>query len=127
LLGISLGLKRIHRLGRSWIEIQPRKWGTHGDVKPANILWYPGPDGGDLGRLAICDFGFTRFHEEESRSAAQACGMTVTYRAPEAGTGPSCRASDMWSLGCVILEFLTWYLLGPEQVESFTTLRVEED
>jgi hypothetical protein len=33
------------------------------------------------------------------------------------------RSFDIWSLGCVYLEFVTWFLGGPELGHEFTQLR----
>lgn len=36
------------------------------------------------------------------------------------------RPFDIWSLGCLYLEFITWMLLGAEGLEKFTQARMEE-
>jgi hypothetical protein len=34
---------------------------------------------------------------------------------------------DIWSLGCVFLEFSVWYLQGHDDVEAFSLEREDED
>lgn len=54
--------------------------------------------------------------------------MTPSYRAPEGdledGVGPS---SDIWSLGCIFLEFVTWLLGGRELLSEFYEKRLAFD
>ncbi|KAH8805503.1 kinase-like domain-containing protein [Xylogone sp. PMI_703] len=102
-------------------------YGRHGDVKADNVLYFEKED-----KLVISDFGLGRLHTKISRSNQdpKALDKTATYRAPEFDTigGKISRASDIFSLGCMFLEFLTWYLLGWEDVsESFSRHRMEKD
>lgn len=56
--------------------------------------------------------------------------MTATYRAPEFDLpfGKISRVSDIFSLGCVFLEFVTWQLEGYTSVhDSFPDARLEMD
>ncbi|KAH8767564.1 kinase-like domain-containing protein, partial [Hyaloscypha finlandica] len=106
-------------------------YGRHGDLKPENILWFKDQESGDSeattnGRLAIADFGLTRFHKEESRSNVDPASIagSPTYRPPECDLRlPVSRAYDIWSLGCVYLEFITWYIHGWQGVENFERAR----
>lgn len=128
LLGLAGALQRIHRNGSN--DLETTVWGIHGDIKPENILWYKdNADPGNPGKFVICDFGFTRFHGKASRSNANSEGLDVTYRAPEQrAIRQISRAYDMWSFGCVLLEFVTWYLAGHRHVEhTFCQWRVEDD
>lgn len=99
-------------------------FGVHGDIKPPNILWFPGhsSDPNDLGTLKITDFGIAEFTRDGTSSLG---GGSPPYRAPEvdipgAVLGP---AYDIWALGCVYLEFVTWYLQGWKGVECFELKR----
>ena len=50
----------------------------------------------------------------------------LTYRAPEDDLtdGPSCSlSSGIFSMGCVFLEYVTWFLTGKEGVEEFSSAR----
>jgi serine/threonine protein kinase len=111
-------------------------FGRHGDIKPENILWFPDEMGRQssmekyVGVLRISDFGLTRFHKEKSRSriATAQIGVSLTYRAPETDLHTVIsRAYDIWSLGCVYLEFLTWLVLGWTGVADFGYQRMNEN
>lgn len=104
------------------------KFGIHGNLKPQNILWF-GETGNinSPGILQIAGFTQTRFHRLQSRSRIDPRAMyaSPTYSAPEAMLGnPVSRAYDIWSLGCVFLEFITWLLKGSEGIYSFATARL---
>ncbi|KUJ07851.1 kinase-like protein [Mollisia scopiformis] len=126
-LGVAEGLRKIHRTGSEDPNSDHHDWGIHGDIKPENILLFDDSED-TLGILAICDFGFTRFHSRETRSNAKPEGCTGTYRAPEYDMkrGIS-RLYDMWTLGCLYLEFITWYLTGYEGVDRFSVERKRAD
>lgn len=51
--------------------------------------------------------------------------ITVTYRPPEYDTKlrPVSRSWDVWGLGCTYLEFVTWFLLGPNGLTEFAKRR----
>ncbi|KAL0931253.1 protein kinase-like (PK-like) protein [Colletotrichum truncatum] len=122
-LGLAEGLRSIHKSRSDPM----RQWGIHGDIKPQNILWFNDPEDKG-GKLVISDFGLTRFHGEETRSNALPPGKDPTYQAPEYGfhNGIS-RAADIWALGCVYLEFVTWYLIGFEGLENSIQRRIQDD
>lgn len=146
-LGIADGLQRIH-LYRSTLKegdldrqrSLSKNKGTHGDVKAENILFFDPPEQGHvLGtkHLVVSDFGLTRFREQTQPSDPN--GWSRTYRAPELDMelGTS-RKYDIWSLGCLFLEFITWFLRGidatrprsdPERktATDFQSVRVESD
>ncbi|KAK3378013.1 kinase-like domain-containing protein [Podospora didyma] len=102
--------------------------GRHGDIKPENILWFEKTEEGD-DHLVISDFGLARFHRLRSRSKGEMAGFSPTYKAPEGEIpGPVSPRYDMWSLGCVLLEFLTWYMLGFEAVKiTFSDNRIGDE
>jgi serine/threonine protein kinase len=102
-------------------------YGRHGDVKAENVLYFEKEN-----ILVMADFGLGRLHTKISRSNQdpKSLEMTATYRAPEFDTsqGKISRACDIFSLGCVFLEFVTWFLLGWDSVsEEFPTYREEKD
>jgi serine/threonine protein kinase len=102
-------------------------YGRHGDVKAENVLYFETQD-----ILVMADFGLGRLHSKISRSNQdpKALEKTATYRAPEFDTsqGKISRACDIFSLGCMFLEFVTWYLLGWESVfEEFPNYRLDKD
>lgn len=137
--GIANGLRQIHchqtteyRTGRLNDGSGDRIFGRHGDIKPDNILLFCGkekkdPSSYDRGTLVIADFGLTRFHSDHTRTyfPKRTIPATPTYRPPECdmdGCAIS-RSFDIWSYGCVLLEFITWYLGGWELVRKFVQKR----
>ncbi|OHF04102.1 protein kinase domain-containing protein [Colletotrichum orchidophilum] len=128
--GIANAIKRIHGLATWQKEERPpnpnseeasvKDWGRHGDIKPTNILWFL-THGKDRDHLVVADLGLTRYHSSLTKSRVMRVdGYTGTYRAPEIDLGnPISSKYDIWSLGCVFLEFCIWYLLGYEDVENF--------
>lgn len=115
--GLTQGLLRIHqyRTPKSSSN-QKRLLGRHGDIKPQNILWFKDPStAGD--RLVLSDFTLVRFHAEGSNKETTMAriGGTVTYRAPEVVVMSGKHVSqkyDVWSLGCVFLDFISCHLVG---------------
>lgn len=102
-------------------------YGRHGDVKAENVLYFQAD-----GALVLSDFGLGRLHTKYSRSNSnpKALEKSATYRAPEFDLvdGRISRASDVFSLGCMFLEFVTWYLMGYDAVyDAFPDYRMEED
>lgn len=97
-------------------------YGRHGDLKPENILWFKR---GGRGLLAISDMGLTEVHRDVSRSNIRGGGLPVTpaYRAPECDMsgrdGHVSRSFDIWTLGCVFLEYIIWILEGKDAVKEF--------
>jgi serine/threonine protein kinase len=140
-LGLAEALQCIHlsRVDSSNTQnldpnFRHKKHGRHGDLKPENILFFPAPqtDAGDepIGVLKISDFGFADFHKTASldvKSNAAIGGLTPTYRAPEFDTTHKVSpAYDIWGFGCVLLEFVVWYLRGWQGVEMFSRKRAAD-
>jgi len=103
-------------------------FGRHGDIKPENILWFQDSrvTADKSGVLQIADFGLGRFHGRDSRSKVPPDGIlsSPTYEPPECKLGlPVSRAYDIWSLGCLYLEFITWLLKGSSEIDGFSNFR----
>jgi len=137
ILGLAKGLKDIHNCILDQARWPPsmrpseanRKYGVHGDIKPANILWFRDhmldePTTG-LGLLQITDFGFSDFKDSAVSEAAPAKGLTPQYRPPEYEENDRkiSAKSDIWAFACVLIEFLTWYLKGLPGLEKFEAAR----
>ncbi|KLU85101.1 serine/threonine protein kinase [Magnaporthiopsis poae ATCC 64411] len=113
-----------------------KKFGRHGDLKPENILWFPpgkqtaGYDK-KIGILQVSDLGLSDFHGRCSTSnlPAHMFPMSGTYQAPECLTYNRLgRPYDLWTLGCVYIEFVSWFLLGHERTKSdFSQKRLDDD
>lgn len=100
--------------------------GRHGDIKPQNILWFK-QDYNRYGHgvLKISDFGLTTFHSALTTKVGNVVPVTLSYAAPERVIDSDLsRPFDIWSLGCVYLEFITWLLLGPKEVKEFKQKRL---
>jgi serine/threonine protein kinase len=107
-------------------------YGRHGDIKPENILWseedIKDEDGdyNEQGLLLIADFGLMDFHGKQTRSAIdpETINGSPTYEPPERRLRVKIsRAYDIWSLGCVYLEFVTWLVTGWDELAKFPDLR----
>ena len=108
------------------------KYGRHGDLNPANILWYNNGSTDDStlsGTLKITDFGQAEFNSSLSRTKQQKVAITVTYRPPECDLDPEIirQTYDIWCMGCVFLEMVTWLLGGHALVADFRDARCSYD
>lgn len=113
---------------RHAVNFGEERFGRHGDLKPENILWVESVPG-SLGILQIADLGLGTFHTLDSRSnvEAKSVGGSPTYVPPECALDlPISRAYDIWSLGCVFLEFIIWLLEGSEGLEKFANDRLSK-
>ncbi|CAO2653752.1 Nn.00g031630.m01.CDS01 [Neocucurbitaria sp. VM-36] len=96
----------------------------HGDLKPENILRFLNDEPG-LGTLKIADMGLAKQHIVETVNRTHLTSTrygTIRYEAPEAVTairGGRSRLYDVWSIGCITLEFVIWILYGNDQLNNF--------
>ncbi|KAG8161859.1 hypothetical protein KVR01_008846 [Diaporthe batatas] len=100
----------------------------HGDLKPGNILHFPAKED-PYGVLKIADFGISRVHNVATlqRKGVETTtrATTPSYEAPEALSRgiPRSRKYDIWSLGCIYLEFTIWFMRDWRAVENFSLAR----
>jgi serine/threonine protein kinase len=112
------------------------QYGRHGDINPGNILWFKDSDSvpGELkGTMKLADFGQAELNSLKSRTSPRNVAHTLTYRPPECDRIPGYEALpirqtyDMWCLGCVFLEFVTWMLGGEALLNDFSNMRLLPD
>jgi len=101
----------------------------HGDLKPDNILHFTDPSGQD-DNFVIADLGISSHHHlatgHWSRTPTNMKSTTLAYEAPEVVTArhlPRSRKYDVWSMGCIILEYIVWLLWDTEAVDAFADAR----
>jgi len=107
----------------------------HGDIKPQNILHFTKADShghAGFGTLVLADVGVSKYHESATNlrnAGTDTAEVTILYEAPEAeydrkNNNPRSRRYDMWSTGCMLVEFVVWLLYGFEAVETFRSRRI---
>ena len=135
--GLTKGLMCVHNERTETIksfDIHKRAnsntlYGRHGDINASNFLWFPSEP--PPGILSLSDFGLGRLHREVSRSIQdpQSLKRTETYRAPEFDLEEKSisRISDIFSLGCVFLEYVIWFFRGFKGIKKCSKDRLELD
>ncbi|KAM0398835.1 hypothetical protein ACHAPZ_007800, partial [Fusarium culmorum] len=98
------------------------KYGRHGDIKCDNILCFKNSETTD-DVLVISDFGLSKLNSDKSRSNIPNATVPPVpgYRPPECDIegGKVSRAFDVWTIGCLFLELITWFLGGPSYIKRF--------
>ena len=114
---LASALDSLHNFHLKVDGLELLRIGYHHDLKPQNILVQ-----GQT--FQIADFGLARFKELDESSKTDWKMGTRTYGPPESGEGSrNGRAHDMWSMGCILSELVTFCILGPEGVEDFAQKR----
>jgi len=121
--GIVSALTVIHNVGSAYNP--SRNLGRHGDLKADNILCFQSSTG-PYGTLVLSDFGLSSLRKQttELREATRDKIMAFTpgYRPPECDMEHNIarsRRSDIWSLGCLLLEMACWILKGRNGLADF--------
>lgn len=118
LVGLADGIEKLYH--------QPQIGSCrHEDLKPKNTLCFKHGSNGDSPvpaiRLVITDVGLAKSHSERtgSRRSTNTKAATKRYAGPEVEVNPGqplSRRFDVWSLGCVFLEFAIWILYGGDEL-----------
>ncbi|KAK2609575.1 hypothetical protein N8I77_003071 [Diaporthe amygdali] len=129
-LGIAEALVATHNLADGHLERTNAL--LHADIKPENILCFRDSGSNQLGIpvvLKLADFGEARRFEPNKALKASQVAHVKTYRPPEHCPGSLITLKyDVWCLGCLFLDFVTWAILGQDGIDSFRRKReVEED
>ena len=114
--GIASGIHELHQHNY-----------RHGDLKPQNILWFRDGESAAVQRLVIADVGLAKVHEQLTqfrRGVTDTDAISVTYAPPEVQINverdkPTSRLFDIWSIGCIFLEFVIWLAEGKEELDAF--------
>ncbi|KAM6506304.1 hypothetical protein FSOLCH5_013294 [Fusarium solani] len=97
----------------------------HGDLKPDNILLFRDATSTWLGTLKIADLGLAKQHAfatSQREDPTRQKYSTSHYEAPEViikRHEPRSRLYDIWSMGCIIFEFVIWLLYGYPGLQNF--------
>ncbi|KAL2689170.1 hypothetical protein Neosp_003222 [[Neocosmospora] mangrovei] len=106
-------------------QLHDKKICRHGDLKPENILCFSqdNNDGSSSPgvRMVITDVGLARDHIERTqfRTSTNTRVSTKRYSGPEMDVAPKAplsRRFDIWSMGCILLEFVVWMLYGGKEL-----------
>ncbi|KAM7212506.1 Protein kinase-like domain containing protein [Rhypophila decipiens] len=133
MLGIASGIQDLHE------GFPGETHCRHGDLKPRNIFHFRGSTSITtdlpLGQLVIADLGISRIHDKPTFKRNELTGTKATtpaYEPPEAlriirrnSRKPWSRRYDMWSLGCIFLEFAIWLFHDLDGLEGFGEQRGE--
>lgn len=100
----------------------------HGDLKPENILIFDYKDHRFPGVWKMADLGLARYHTTATGDrvyvTSNSGAGTISYQPPEsirAKAAATSRLYDIWSMGCILLQLMTWLLYGIEKIDELTT------
>jgi serine/threonine protein kinase len=120
--GLACGLRYLHDVLDN--EMGQEISVLHGDFKPQNILVYR--DKPFIWKIS--DYGYSKTKpREQGQDDTTAAVREGTFVSPEAHSGRNITvASDLWGMGCVLIEVITYTVGGPDLVQAFRELRNQE-
>lgn len=130
IFGIAAALQCVHNDRVAYRGPSPAKkhfkiYGRHGNLGPSNIL-YSKNQNGEI-KLLLADLEQAQLHRDISQTSTNSDSVphTKTFGAPEAELegGEISWATDIFTLGCIVLEHITWYLVGWEALDQFSDRR----
>lgn len=123
LVGLAHALKKLHAFSHGSAASY-----RHGDLKPENILVFDYKERGFPGIWKMADLGLARYHfaatGERKATTSNSGAGTISYQPPEsihAKAAATSRLYDIWSMGCIILQMMTWLLYGTRKLDELTT------
>ncbi|KAF5497307.1 Serine/threonine-protein kinase nekl-2 [Colletotrichum siamense] len=118
MLGLAEALQALHD------EMRDQENCRHGDLKPGNILHFKTRG---YGILKVADFGISKVHvlgTLQRNDPTTTKATTPAYQAPEGDSSKTrSRKYDIWSLGCIFLEFTLWIARRNTAVKTFDAVR----
>jgi GAF domain-containing protein len=100
----------------------------HRDIKPSNILLVDYGDDAPRARAKLTDFGIALADDVERLTREGATTGTAAYLSPEQAAGAKVgRASDVYSLGLVLLECFTRHVEYPGTIVESAVARLSRD
>lgn len=125
LAGLCSAVHAVHQFVSSSHKLE--LIGCHHDLKPADILIQGS-------KFVLADFGLSRFKDASESSATPSRTVHPYYTPPECCVPDDHsekpiihRSSDIWSLGCIIAEAVTYMLEGVEGIKEFERQRKFQD
>ncbi len=117
LSGLCSALHAVHNFHYPNLEVLAI--GCHHDLKPDNILVH-------RESFLLADFGLSTFKASNKASDTSFKKVRGDYVAPECENFEDLskrnvigRSSDIWSMGCIMLEVMTYVMTGPKGVTDF--------
>lgn len=118
----------------------------HGDLKPENILRFRNDEGAKgIGAFKIGDWGLAKQHNiitvlrnvntstawgtraYEPPEEASSQGASLIVPVPGQRSKKRSRLYDVWSMGCITLEFLIWLAYGNKELQRFNDTLARAD
>lgn len=122
LVGLTYALAKLHSFRHGKAASY-----RHGDLKPENFLVFDTKNHKSLGVWKMADLGLARYHMaatgDRKYVTSNSGAGTISYQRPEsvdAGAAPTSRLYDIWSMGCIILQLMTWLLYGTRKIDELT-------